>query len=525
MEEREMKKIFTLIAAAALLVVSCQKEIEPEKGDSNNPLEGKLTATIVKTKVSYTETSEMNLQPAWEIGDKIIGFDDSGNTYTLTVASVSAETATLNGTVPDGLLHLIYKSGAQASDIDSKTLAIDYAAQKGDKSMPAVMLADGTVEDGSCDFVFTNAGAIIGISAVKGVPSGAAISKFTVEGENLSAATVALSGSALALTAATAASDAISTATLSGVTVTDGNGTLSAPVFIAVPAGAKIAKVTAFVAKETSTAKIPSTASDKEGIDYVTIAGVKWAKWNVGAGSETDYGWYFNWAGTEGYVRTSFFPKTWQSVKEPFYEFSYSPSSAHTATASDYLYVNTQSFTITGHLFDWSTAPYHTGSSAKTGWTKYIRSSHSVLWSGEGSPDNKTVLDPEDDAASANWGGTWRTPAQAEWTALIDATYWAWDSTDYGCYVYAPNPASDAGKMNNGTGTYSKSEALLFIPAAGYAHDSVGELVGASCYYMTSSLGENNSFYGFQIRISSNERFNSYQGGRSQAFPVRPVSD
>ena len=238
-----MKKIITLIAAAALLAVSCQKENTSSNGDDTNSVEGKLTATIVKTKVSYTETSGMDLQPAWEVGDKIIGFDDAGNTYTLTVASVSAETATLSGTVPDGALHLIYKSGAKASDISSKTLAIDYTAQKGDKTMPAVMLADGTVEDGACDFAFANAGAVIGISAVKGVPSGAAISKFTVEGENLSAATVELDGSVLKLTESTKASDAISTATLSGIKVTDGNGTLSAPVFIAVPAGAKIANL------------------------------------------------------------------------------------------------------------------------------------------------------------------------------------------------------------------------------------------------------------------------------------------
>lgn len=256
-----------------MIAVSCQKENTPADKDSNSQVEGKLTATIVKTKVSYTETSELDLQPAWEIGDKIIGFDDSGNTYTLTVASVSAETATLNGTVPDGALHLIYKSGAKASDISAKALAVDYNAQAGDKTMPAVMLADGTVKDGGCNFTFTNAGAIIGISAVKGVPSGSAISKITIEGSNLSAATVALSGSALALTAATAATDAISAAALSGITVTDANDTLSKPVFIAVPAGAAIKKVIASVSARTpETMKIPSTAADKKDIDYVEIA-------------------------------------------------------------------------------------------------------------------------------------------------------------------------------------------------------------------------------------------------------------
>lgn len=242
-----MKKIITLIAAAVMLVISCQKEnIEFEKSTTS-----KLTATFAnsdasgKTRVSYTETAEQKLQPAWEVGDDIIGFDDAGNTYTFTVTEVKSTTATLSAdkAIADGTYHLIYKSGAQAGDISSSSLAIDYTVQAGDKTMPAVMLADGTVTDGACNFAFTNAGAIIGISAVKGVPSGTAISKITIEGSNLSAATVSLDGSALALNAKTAATDAISTSTLNGITVTDENGTLSSPVFIAVPAGAVISRV------------------------------------------------------------------------------------------------------------------------------------------------------------------------------------------------------------------------------------------------------------------------------------------
>ena len=32
----------------------------------------------------------------------------------------------------------------------------------------------------------------------------------------------------------------------------------------------------------------------------------------------------------------------------------------------------------------------------------------------------KTVLDPEDDAAHVNWGGSWRMPTKAEWQELLD---------------------------------------------------------------------------------------------------------
>lgn len=257
-----MKKTVVLFAAMVMAAVSCQKENSTKLGNDVQG-SGKLTATFVQSKVSYTETSNNNIQPAWEIGDKIIGFDETGDTYTLTVASVSKEIATLSGTVPDGAIHLIYKSGAQASDISAKTLAVDYTAQAGDKTMPAVMLADGTVTDGSCNFVFSNAGAIIGISSVKAGsdepfdevqkgPAGPAdeeheeptgpISKVTIEGANLSAATVALSNGTLILNEKTNVLDAISTATLSGIEVTD-DGTLNEPVFFAVPAGAIINRI------------------------------------------------------------------------------------------------------------------------------------------------------------------------------------------------------------------------------------------------------------------------------------------
>lgn len=516
-----MKKILTLIAAVAILAVSCQKEA-PETGDSSAT--GKLTATIVKssTKVTYSETPELNLQPAWEVGDKIIGFDDAGNSYSLTVASVDAETATLSGTVPDGALHLIYKSGAKAGDINNKTLTIDYTSQKGDKTMPAVMLADGTVEDGSCHFSFTNAGAIIGISAVKGVPSGAKVTKVTISGDNLSAATVALSGSALALTVTEKAADAISVDGLN-LTVTDSNGTLSSPIFIAVPAGAVIAKVSVPVTKEPETMTIPSTADEKKNIDYVEIEAKydgtnvstkKWAKWNVGANSPSDYGWYFPWAGTEGYVR---YANTWQLHDATSIEFSYTLSSSKTAVASDYLYVKTQRFKSAGFSFDWEHAPYHTGSDYKTVWTKYIPTAKSSYWSGTGDPDNKLVLDPEDDAATVNWGPDWRMPTPAEFQALYDATKWTWDSTDKGFYV------TEKGVTLSG----DKSNALLFFPAAGFGSNASLNNAGSYGSYCSSSLISDRPASVYRLYFSNTNSIVSPDSDSSRCFgqSVRPLSD
>ena len=44
--------------------------------------------------------------------------------------------------------------------------------------------------------------------------------------------------------------------------------------------------------------------------------------------------------------------------------------------------------------------------------------------SNQGKVDNKTKLDPEDDAARAKLGGKWRMPTRAEFQELIDKCTW-----------------------------------------------------------------------------------------------------
>ena len=42
--------------------------------------------------------------------------------------------------------------------------------------------------------------------------------------------------------------------------------------------------------------------------------------------------------------------------------------------------------------------------------------------------DNKTVLDPEDDAAHVNWGAHWRMPTVQEWQELKDNCTWSFET-------------------------------------------------------------------------------------------------
>jgi len=110
------------------------------------------------------------------------------------------------------------------------------------------------------------------------------------------------------------------------------------------------------------------------GHEYVDLglpSGTLWAKCNVGAETETDYGLYFQWGDTQGYTYNQI--GTGEGQK-PFLE-------------TDYKW--------------WESG---------IGYTKY------------NATDGKTVLDIEDDAAHVNMGGEWRIPTVDDFSELINET-------------------------------------------------------------------------------------------------------
>ncbi len=58
-----------------------------------------------------------------------------------------------------------------------------------------------------------------------------------------------------------------------------------------------------------------------------------------------------------------------------------------------------------------------------------------------GTVDNKTVLEPADDAANVMWGGTWRTPSVNEYKELANNCTWTWTTQNgaTGWKVTGPN--------------------------------------------------------------------------------------
>lgn len=66
--------------------------------------------------------------------------------------------------------------------------------------------------------------------------------------------------------------------------------------------------------------------------------------------------------------------------------------------------------------YSWDNYIYCNGSNSKL--TKYCKDRK---YGDNGFTDNKTTLDPEDDAANINWGDNWRIPTADEWQELLDS--------------------------------------------------------------------------------------------------------
>ena len=212
--------------------------------------------------------------------------------------------------------------------------------------------------------------------------------------------------------------------------------------------------------------------------------GLKWATMNVGATSETDYGDYFAWGETEPYY-SSQDPLTWKEGKSAGYDWgAYS------------------------HMY--------TGMASQDGINKYqyADGKTEAMWYYEGEfvGDGMTELERTDDAASVNWGGTWRMPTDAEWTELRNTAKftWSWDSTRKGYTVTSKIP----GYVGN----------HIFLPAAGYRGGTSLGIAGSLGYFWSSSLYTSSSDYAWLVYFHSSNVYRYYLS-RYYGLSVRPVSE
>lgn len=130
--------------------------------------------------------------------------------------------------------------------------------------------------------------------------------------------------------------------------------------------------------------------------------------------------------------------------------------------------------TETKSSYSWATYKWCNGSENTL--TKYCNNAANGQ---DGFTDNKTTLEPEDDAAHVNWGGVWRMPTEGEYQELRDNCTWTWVENLNGSGV-------------NGYEVKGINGMSIFFPVAGCRTSSSSFIVNAECgYHWTSSLSHN----------------------------------
>lgn len=200
--------------------------------------------------------------------------------------------------------------------------------------------------------------------------------------------------------------------------------------------------------------KLPESGKEN-GYSYVDLGlSVSWATYNVGATKPTEYGDHFAWGETS--------PKK---------------------------------------NYSWET--YKWGSEKKL--TKYnAEETYGIV-------DDKWQLDPEDDAAAANWKGEWRMPTASELQELIDGCDWEWTDDMNGSGI--------AGRI----GVSKKNGKVIFLPTAGYSGGNDRYDEGYDGYYWSSSLNSYGPNYAYDLYFYSDGIYVSSYGYRNYGYSVRAV--
>lgn len=207
-----------------------------------------------------------------------------------------------------------------------------------------------------------------------------------------------------------------------------------------------------------------------------TTYSLYWAKSNLSesglCANPEEYGDYYAWGELEPYY-SSLDPLTWKEGKEDGY-----------------------------NLISYRWLP---GEGAN------FKYNYSSSW---GIIDNKTVLEPEDDAAHMKLGDKWRMPTIEEWAALMEQCDRIWTTLNGvgGIKMTSPNGQS------------------IFLPAAGARGGTYLDIAGAASYkgnYWSSSLNtdlEETPCAGRSVYFNSNS-MNRVFYDRWAGLPIRPVSE
>ena len=201
-----------------------------------------------------------------------------------------------------------------------------------------------------------------------------------------------------------------------------------------------------FINERIQYVKTHGTIKGHEYVDLGLPSGLKWATCNVGANKPEDYGNYYAWG--------------------------------ETATKSKYTEDNSLTY-------------WHSISSLQS----------------QGIIDGNSNLTTQHDAATANWGGSWRMPTYDEQEELLNNCTWEWTTQN----------GVNGHKV---TGTNGNS---IFLPAAGRRCGSSLDSDGDFGYYWSSTPYD--GYYGAYVLFFSDGREDMHCYFRYYGQTVRPITE
>ena len=431
-----MKRIHTevilgLLAGAMVLVAGCKREY------------GTVTLGATIDNGRDTKVYIDDVTPCWHNNDLI-----RVNNQTCTTTAAYGATAQITDVVESSHYRAIYPADI-VGDVDissSSTIAVTLPREqqyevdsRGDQKVKVPMGAYSSSER----LTFHNLCSLIKVVVTNRTESDFDLERITVETgsaylSGLGSATVAgRSNDAVELMSSSSASHEVSLVFPTGNRPTIGRGDRDTYVYFIIAPEFEEDDVsitlTSTLGQSVTFQKRASLRHNRMALVSLTVerldpsndwvdlglpSGLLWATRNVGATSPEDYGDYFAWGETT--------PKS---------------------------------------VYDWTTYIYCNGDYDQL--TKYCNNSS---YGYNGFTDNLTILQPGDDAATANYGG--RTPTSAEWQELINNTTAQW-TTRNGV---------------NGRLFTSSNGNSLFLPAAGSLWGIALYSAGSSGYYWSSSL-------------------------------------
>ncbi|MBR3745086.1 MAG: hypothetical protein IKN31_08335 [Bacteroidales bacterium] len=499
-----MKKSLVLALLAFLAISSCQKPETKDVVSEDIVFTATMEAIIDDATAVDTKTSLDNGNIRWKQGDQVSIFNASyvnechqvtdesdGKTYASFYQVSRPGGFVAGGEIPNNVAFYPYASTAGIAKSGNNYVISDIAlpatqdyanASFGSGAFPMAAMTGSTG-----DFYLKFKNVLGGLKLqLKGT---AAITSISVTGNNseklCGAASVTVSSTAdptIELTDATATTVtldcgdgvqldaetatafviALPPRTMNGgftVTVTDSQGREM-----------EIKTTKSQTITRSNILKMPAVTVDStpshEYVDLGLTSGVKWATCNVGASAPEEYGDYFAWGETEPYY-SCLDPLTWKDGKSSGYTWG---------------------------TYKWCEGSYDTQ-------TKYCTNSSF------GNVDGKAVLDPEDDAATANWGGNWRMPTDEEWAELLNECTWTWTTLN---------------GVNGRLVTSNTNGNSIFLPAPGSWFETEREDDNVVGDYWSSSLYPGSSDYAWCMYVDGYSIFHtSYCRFFGQS--VRPV--